>query len=282
MAKYSKKKENEIINYLKDWLKDQKVFKRKSEMAKFLQTSQSHLNNIISGRRHASDGLLSKIIIMTEFDKKNDIKPKFYASEKRPYKNFCEELRLWFSKQKRWSTQKEIAEYLDMPYSSFRKFFQGRNFPEGDIRAKLYEITGIETLKIDEEKSDEIKKIKKGKPTKNSPEKHFEKINNSTKIIQNEIHYLQTYINENKGSLQKNISNKNSVERFTDAFYDLSQEILSLRDSNIDERKKIRNMISPKDVGYVISFLKALFDEDKFSDFIFFSKYEFEKKRGEK
>ena len=46
------------------------------------------------------------------------------------------------------------------------------------------------------------------------------------------------------------------------------------------QREKLRNLISAKDVGYVSSFLKALFDEDKFSDFILFSKYEFEMSGG--
>ena len=78
----------------------------------------------------------------------------------------------------------------------------------------------------------------------------------------------------------KNLLKENGLDgsnKFVMAFYSLARELLSLRDSGYKEREEVREKISPKDVGYVISFLKAIYDEDKFSDFMFFTKYEFEK-----
>ncbi len=71
-------------------------------------------------------------------------------------------------------------------------------------------------------------------------------------------------------------------EKLASSFYELAEVIISFRESDKNQREKVRQIISSKDVGYVISFLKALFDEDKFSDFIFFSKYDFEKRKEEK
>ena len=66
-------------------------------------------------------------------------------------------------------------------------------------------------------------------------------------------------------------------KRVAKAFYNLSEELLVFRESDPKEREEIKKLISSKDVGYVISFLKAIYDEDKFSDFIFFTRYELEK-----
>ncbi len=144
-------KKDEVIQYLLKWLENQKIFKNKGEIAQYLHISQSHFSNIISERKKPDSDLINKIIIMTEFEKQNS--NNYYPSEKRPYLKFTEEFRIWFSKQKRWKTQKELADFLGMPYSSFKKFFQGRSFPKGDIRKKLYQITNIEMLKSDEIKT---------------------------------------------------------------------------------------------------------------------------------
>jgi len=280
MAEYNPKKEEEIIQHLRQWIQNQNVFKDRYEIAQYLHISKSHLNNIINGRRKTTSDILTKIVIMTEFknEKNSEL---FYPSEKRPYLNFTEELRSWFAKQKKWKTQKEIAEYLGIPSSSFRKYFQGRSIPKGEMREKLFQITGIEQLKGDTIKKDTMEVQSQDDTKQVSLKDHIDEIDKSVEIIQKELESLKNYIKENKKSFQDQIKRTSAPERLAVAFYSLSEEIISFRKSNLNQREKVRQLISSKDVGYIISFLKALFDEDKFSDFIFFSTYEFENK-GEK
>ena len=282
MAEYKEKKEEEIIQHLRQWIQSQNIFKNRHEIAQYLHISKSHLNNIVNGRRKTTSDILNKIVIMTEFkNEKNS--SLFYPSEKRPYLAFAEELRSWFTKQKRWETQKEIAEYLGIPYSSFKKYFQGRSIPKGEIRDKLFQITDIELLKVNKIKksSKEIQSQSQDNTKDISFTDHIDEIDKSVEIIQKELESLRNYIKENKKSFKDQTKSTSAPERLTAAFYSLSEEIISFRKSNLNQREKVRQMISSKDVGYIISFLKALFDEDKFSDFIFFSTYEFENK-GEK
>lgn len=274
----NEKKKGEVIQHMIKWLEYQKIFKNQNEIAKYLHISSSHLSNIINGRKEADSDLVNKIIIMTEFENSNS--PSYYPSEKRPYLKFTEEFRMWFSKQKRWKTQKELAEFLDMPYSSFKKFFQGRSFPKGEIRKKLYQVTNIEMLRLDGIKTTTSNESDTQNQSKMiSIEDHVNKIEKSMRSIQTDLESLKGYINENKKTFQIEIKNITPYEKLANSFYDLAEVIISFRKSDKNQREKIRQMISPKDVGYVISFLKALFDEDKFSDFIFFSKYDFEKRK---
>ena len=85
---------------------------------------------------------------MTNYENRLDKRDKRYPVKERKYITFTEEFRKWFSKQTRFKTQKELAEYLGMPYSSLKMFFQGRSFPKGEIQEKLYELTGIELLNL--------------------------------------------------------------------------------------------------------------------------------------
>ncbi len=277
MSNYKKKKEDEIIEYLREWLKDQTVFKNRKEIAQYLHISYSHLNNIINGWKRAGDNLLQKIAIMTEFDKQKTRKTSLYPGEERSYMDFAEELRKWFSKQNRWKTQREMAEYLGVPLGTFKGFFQGRKFPKGVTRKKLFEVTGIKMLEIDEAELSPSDKILSRKHERIPLNEYIEEIDKATKIIQQQLDTLRKYTKKNRKHLHSLDGDMSPSNRFAVAFYALADELLSLRDSGFKDRQEVREKISPKDVGYVISFLKALYDEDKFSDFIFFTKYEFEK-----
>lgn len=256
-----------IMEHLKEWMKTQQVFKKRIEIASHLSMSPSHLNNILAGRRQPSKKVLEKIADMTEFtiSKVNHQS----ISNDRPHMEFTEAMRTWFSKQSMLKSQKELSDYIGVPHSTVRTYFQGRGFPRGEIRDKLYELTEIEMLKPQGTK-------KKPKVKKQGVETNIDEIVQAVKIIEQELGELRQSIN--KKDIQTTKSHQPTHIRFADAFYSLADEILTFRDSGVIDRQKLRTMISPKDVGYVSAFLKALFDEDKFTDFILFSKYEFDKK----
>lgn len=273
MSKISNKEEK-IIHHLNGWLENQKVFNNRKEIAKYLSVSQSHFNNICKKRRHPSQSVLNKIAIMTEFDKSLKIVERDNQNNDRPYKDFAVELRKWFNKQQRWKLQKDLTDYLGIDNSTFSKYCTGKSFPRGQIRKKLYDITRIDYLF--EEESD----IKKESKVIIKSKQESEEINVTINKLIKELESIKIRINENKILLKnRKIKELNHI-RFSKAFYQLAREINNIRESDSNEREMLRNLISPKDVGYVSSFLKALFDEDKFSDFILFSKYDFEMEGG--
>lgn len=269
-------KEKEIIEHLRNWIKKQEIFKNKGEIAKYLSVSYSHFNNILRGDRQASSEVINKIIIMTDFKKVNNVKSKNESShEDRPYREFGMELRKWFNKQSRWRRQRDLTDFIGIDNSTFSKYCTGKSFPKGEIRKKLFEITGMESLnKNGTTKKKYVKNISEDDEVSHNktPDDIGTIINNIIKEFEN----LKSSLNQNKKLLSYSKKNEPSYLKFANAFYQLAEEIALFRGSGIKEREKLRNLISAKDVGYVSSFLKALFDEDKFSDFILFSKYEFE------
>ena len=261
--------QEKVMEHLRDWYKIQEVFKNREEIAKYLGISYSHFNAILRGAKVPPKKLLEKIIILIDYKTEKNTPYKPYSGEERKYMDFTTELRAWFSQQNKFKTQKDLAAYIGTSYSSVRKYFQGRLFPKENVRNKLYELTGIESLKSQDMQQKPI--VKKQKTAIN-----LDKIVQTIKIIEKQLSELRQSLN--KKDIQAIRPNQPTHVRFSDAFYNLANEIESFRDASVKDRQKLKTMISPKDVGYVSAFLKALFDEDKFTDFILFSKYEFEKK----
>ncbi|MCK5291162.1 MAG: helix-turn-helix transcriptional regulator [Thermoplasmata archaeon] len=276
MVRYSQGKRDKITSYLKNWIEGQTVFKSRTEMAKYLQISSSHLNGVIAGRKRASDTLLRKIEVMTEFDRASSGEPLPISRDVRPYLDLAQELRKWFSSQTRWKTQKELAEHLGISYDMIKKYFVGTRFPTQKNRAKLYGTTGIRLLEEDRDAAGKQRVAKLSMEGGYSVEGHFEKIAEGARIIQQGVESLERHISESKEHFKRFDVGGDSGSRVTATFYALARELLAFRESDVRERGELRRRISPKDVGYVVSFLKALYDEDKFSDFIFFTKYELE------
>lgn len=276
MSEYWKRRERRIVEHFRDWLGRQKTYRSRREIAEQLDISESHLGNVIRGIRGASDSVLRRIATLTEFGKKEDKNSPSQIEDERPYLDFAEQLRKWFFNQDKWRSQIELADHLGMPHSSCGKFFQGRSFPKERIRETLYELTGIDMLKNEGGMQD----ISEGilpKSQKVPPlQRHLEEISRASRTIQRESEALREHVKESRKHIQSIKKESNPSGRVVAAFYALAEELLALRDSKVPDRKELRRLLSPKDVGYVISFLKALYDEDRFSNFIFFTEYEFE------
>ena len=271
MERYSDKKRKEIMEYFNTWIETQDVFKDRKHIADYLHISRSHLGNIINGVRKPSEEVLHKIIIMTGFTmRENDIK----KSEKgRPYKELADELQRWFHRQERWKNQKEIAQYLGVDNSYVSKFFMGRMFPGGETREKLYTITNIDLLRPENIISPDASINEKEKTISRIDSKTINKELFQIKKILEKIEKTLKYRPSNNN---KSLQNINEVEKIATTFYILAEELMSFQNSTKEERERLKRLISPKDVGFIISFLKAIYDEDKFSDFIFFTKYNLE------
>ena len=271
MAKTSSKRKKEIVEHLRIWLEHQDVFKNRQQMADYLHISPSHLGNIIAGVRFPSDDLAGKIKVMTGYHSKDKDENK--NNSDRPYKDLADELQRWFHRQKRWKNQIEIAAFLGVDKSYVSKFFMGRMFPGGTTREKLYSITNIELLKVELSDQSNIKEKEIKKPFRTSDSKEIKK---ELLFIKETLQKIEKAVNSTNGEHKTTFENQNSVERIASSFYILAEELIQFQNSTIEERQALRKHISSKDIGFLISFLKAIYDEDKFSDFIFFAKYELE------
>ncbi|MHA2135329.1 MAG: hypothetical protein ACW99J_15825 [Candidatus Thorarchaeota archaeon] len=276
MSEYWKRREKRIVEHFRNWLGSQKTFRNRREIAEHLDIGESHLSRIAGGSRRASDSVLRRIATLTQFGKREDEGSLSQVDGERPYLDFAEQLRKWFFNQDKLKTQTELADHLGMPRSSCGMFFQGRSFPKGRIRRTLFEMTGIDMLRSEGRKQD----ISKGilpKSQKIPPlQRHLEEIGRASRTIQRESEALRKHVRESRKHIQSIEEESNPSGRVVVAFYALAEELMTFRDSEVPDRKKLRRLLSPKDVGYVISFLKALYDEDRFSNFIFFTEYEFE------
>lgn len=156
----------------------------------------------------------------------------------------AQELRIWLSQSKHES-QSQFSREIGISHSNVKKYFQGRRLPAGENLLKLQEATNLEILNQLPKSSRTKKKSKKRLPVKTqiatpiSPDLANEKA---------------------KGVWKTLVSLNNELEFF--------------KRGSPNDRKVFRDIISGEDVGYIIALLKALFNEDQFQNWIYFTKYE--------
>ncbi len=273
MEKYSSKKIDQILEYLNTWMLTQTVFKNRQQMADYLHISKSHLGNIALKNRKPSDTLLEKIVIMTGFV--GNEKEMTSTNSECPYKDLADELRGWFHQQKKWKNQTEFAQYLGVCNSYISKIFTGKRLPGKEVQQKLFDITSLDIFKT-EQQCKVNSTLEVGQKV---IENNAEEITKDLLYIKEALNKIENFVNLNKAPNIKSRSANDSTECIANMFYTLAEGLLSFQISTPKDRENLRKLISPPDVGFVISFLRAIYDEDKFSDFIYFTKYEL--KRGE-
>jgi transcriptional regulator with XRE-family HTH domain len=206
--------------------------------------------------------------------------PDNLSNVSRPFLDMASELRNWFNNQNRWTTQKEFAEYLGIPRSTMKKIFQGIREPKDTFKQKLYEITQLASFKDTEQKIEVQKLTTK---TERKPEHAIEQsIDNSVDKIKKHIEEILKEVellNEKKIIKRVDVSSNDDVENLVNLFYLLARALEPFKHGTPEQRKNVRTKIPAQDLGYVMSFLKAMYDEDNFTDFMFFSEY---KLKGDK
>lgn len=260
----------EIIGRFRDWLKSQNI--TETEISKTLHVSISHLNNIMNGRRVPNRELIEKIKMLLNIKTSSNIKDS-------RHKQFAEDLHTWFSNQTKWKTQKDLADDLHLPYGTIKNYFQGIKIPKGKNRKILYDLTKIESI-LDKNQlkksvinlvdgNDEVKII--GDTTI-----YYKTIDSCLRTISENIEIIRNTQTHNYSEAFSDIHKKSTNQKISYLFYSLAKELINYRKSTKSDRDELRKLISAKDLGYIISFLKAIYDEDKFSDFIFFTEYNLE------
>ena len=267
MKKEVETKRKKFAEQFRKWFDSQKEFKSLEELAEFLGIRKQNLYRYMKGLRYPSEENIKKLLKLPNFNKYVSIK-KYKNIEKepisnkanpeRPYMDLAFKLRKWFSEQKKWKTQKEMAKEIGIPEKILNKFFNGVDFPKNENKEILYKSTKIELLAPQKTN----KRV--------SIEEELMEIKKSIYSLENQFSSLR----EDMRNFEKT-EETDPVNNFIISFYRLAEALEPLKESDKELRDKIKKEVPTKDVGYVVSFLKALYDEDKFSDFMFFTNYKF-------
>jgi len=197
--------------------------------------------------------------------------------QKRPYQNEAAELRKWFHETGKWSSIREFADFLQINYKTVSAWFIGHRRPGIEYLKKLNETTGLDIFTTKEENKNPPRK--KEINTRKNFIKGLQNLNEVTNGMKKEIAILikNTKMTDEQ-EFQDIFSSENIEDRIKNIkklLYQLGEELNQFKSSTENDRHLLKKMIPAMDVGYVVSFLRALYDEDAFQDWLFFSDYKF-------
>ncbi len=147
------------------------------------------------------------------------------------------ELKKWLRSQDHYKTIKDLQGPTGIPYESLKDYFQGRSIPSGDRLEKLSDLTGLSSLI---ELSP--RRVSRTQKTSDSPGIGT---SSSKEIAQSVFTTVHRLLNE-----------LNFFKRGTSA-----------------DRSILRQVVPARDVGYLTTLFKAMYDEDQFQTWLYFTEY---------
>jgi len=160
-------------------------------------------------------------------------------------------LRKWFSLQKRFGSWDAMERALKMTKDYLGKIKRGeRRAVDPELRAKLFEATGLEVFKP---------------------------------IVGNKSRRSQSKVSQ-QSQRSKEITEQfedNPIERATrikTLLIKLTDELEFFKQKPESVRRTFRKVIPGEDIGYVTTLLRALYDEDQFQRWLLFSNYKLKSK----
>lgn len=226
-----------------------------------------------SEKPNKQEGGLLKVWVDSVIDIK--AKPKtlreFNNSSSKPFLEIATELRNWFNNQHQWETKKEFADFIGASRSTMKKVFLGVREPKGDVKHKLYDITKLTCFKNYQNQQLVQPKVEHQPPAIEQPIQPTIEQGPIQPAIQVEPKMVRI-LKDNK-TKEFEINSEDDVYKLVNLFYLLAKALEPFKYGTSEQRKRVKDNIPPEDLGYVISFLKAMYDEDNFTDFMFFSEY---------
>jgi hypothetical protein len=154
-------------------------------------------------------------------------------------------LRHWLSKNPGIGTIKRLSATSGVAYSTLKKIAAGQHPPAVGTLRRLVEQGGVECLRewlpSDSESKDGMR-LQEAKARPGTPEEYRSE-------------------------------NEERVRRIVGTFYSLKDQLEFLKGENEQGRELFRKQMSRRDAAYMVALLQALFSEDEFQKWIFFSEY---------
>ena len=155
-------------------------------------------------------------------------------------------LRDWLAKNPGIGTIKRLSTTSGVPYSTLKKIAAAQHPPSLGTLKRLVEQGGVDCLREWLPKDSELeggKKLRQGKAQQTAAKPEHK--------------------NENE----------QRVRRIVGTFYSLKDQLEFLKGENEEGREMFRKYMSKRDAAYMVALLQALFSEDEFQKWIFFSEY---------
>jgi len=173
----------------------------------------------------------------------------------------------WLKEQTKWKSRADFAREIEIKESTLGDYFTGRHQPSPESRQKLFQATGLECFK-----PMEVKEAPQIEPAISEPEKRvvpWGEVGQQLVVIGQAVAQLGKLIIRYPAS--DVVAHIQAVE---DTLYALNDELEFFKESSPHSRKILRQRLSGPDVGYVTTLLKALFDEEKFQNWLAMTTYE--------
>ena len=173
----------------------------------------------------------------------------------------------WFKKQTKWKSRADFARAIEINESTLGDYFTGRHQPSPENRQKLLKVTGLECFKPTG--AEEAPQVELPIP---EPEKQ--------EVPWGEVGQQLVAVGQAVAQLGKLLSHPSTsdvvarVQAVEDTLYTLNDELQFFKEGSPHSRKILRQRLNGPDVGYVTTLLKALFDEEKFQNWLAMTTYE--------
>jgi hypothetical protein len=173
-------------------------------------------------------------------------------------------LRNWFSSQKRFGSWAAMERALKITKDYLHLVKNGkRRAVDPELRNKLYEATGLDTFKPIVSLKSSKRDFQKKRAETNASAKSDPEI-----TIKKTPHPIY-------GKQENATTKANEIKKL---IIDLADALEFFKNKPESARKTFRRTIPGEDVGYITTFLKALYDEDQFQRWLFFSEYKLRSK----
>jgi len=173
----------------------------------------------------------------------------------------------WFKKQTKWKSRADFARAIEINKGTLKHYFRGDRQPSSENRQKLFKATGLECFQPTEAKEALQVEMPIPKPKKQGVP--WNDVGQQLVVIGQAITRLGKLLT--RSSASDVVAHVQAVE---ETFYALNDELEFFKEGSLHSRKILRQRLNGPDVGYVTTLLKALFDEEKFQNWLAMTTYE--------
>lgn len=173
----------------------------------------------------------------------------------------------WFKKQTKWKSRAEFAKEIEINESTLGDYFKGRHQPSPENRQKLFKATGLECFKPTQ--GEEAPQVELPIPRPEKWEVPWSDVGQQLVVVGKAVAQLGKLLS--RPSTSDVVARVQAVE---ETLYALNDELQFFKEGSPHSRKILRQQLSGPDVGYLTTLLKALFDEEKFQNWLAMTTYE--------
>ncbi len=173
----------------------------------------------------------------------------------------------WFKKQTKWKSRADFARAIEINERTLGDYFTGRHQPSPENRHKLFSATRLECFKPTE--AEEALQVKLPVPEPGKQGVPWNDVGQQLVVIGQAVTQLGKLLGRPSTS---DVAAR--VQAVEDSLYTLNDELQFFKESSPHSRGILRRRLSGPDVGYVTTLLKALFDEEKFQNWLAMTTYE--------